>query len=432
MIKKNILIIFVALTFFSSCAMYIHLLEERDDYNLPPSTQPETQCEIVKEINFASSNTDLNNLFEELSNKKFKNMSIVELATLFAFAQISSRPDMSSPTSSTTIIAKIDNKDFSISSFSENTRSTLTTAPYFSTLEKLLSFYNSKNNIIKLATLFDSTSEISINVDQEFEEFLNKFQNEIAGNENIRQLFFKADHPLIKGDKLKKHSVAKIVTTLNMQKIINTSSVNDITYQNNARLNLNYKCNNISPMASLIPQKISSKEITGNAFSVYDNKGNFVFIYSYQELFKPLTTLSKNLLVFTGTDNQKQEPGVCHISNSLIEGDTTIISMDTRDPKQLLFNLFAKKESLFGSSEGMDKLINTHRFLLLDSPKRLLIETNRMQKTDIRYLLQTTKHKIEHYSPLGKIWAFIKYPEKKESGLITDSRYLTTHSCNKN
>ncbi|MBP5295818.1 MAG: hypothetical protein J6Y94_00600, partial [Bacteriovoracaceae bacterium] len=183
------------------------------------------------------------------------------------------------------------------------------------------------------------------------------------------------------------------------------------------------QCNQDLALYQQNTYQIASEISPYHLFGFTDEAGNSFMAASALRLkINRGTFLAENQFTFAG-DPPWAAVAVClgeHRGQTL-----QVLAADDRDPAQHLMHLIELNLLTQGHHE-LERLNQLGRYLFLQRPPRLLVESARMPEEQIEHFL-AMNFPLYHVRQMGHLW--FSWQRKNQRGLITDSRHPMAIFC---
>lgn len=411
---------FFLLTFLGSCSFFVAkidtpLVNNKDYYKNVPEVQ--TYCPLDKKVNFQLVGTSESSQVVYTSITQNQKLDFLDHFALWSLAQLSIRPDQSSPTSRfQTIIHRAGNSEY-FDFFSEET---IDQYPYFYGIEWILKKNGKKQRLEFYASILDRQLGNKIKINKELESFLIKNQQEIKQNTDLGLYYLRGTEILKENETFPPINYGLLVKNYrkiekNQKIVINTSLTEFVTEKGNTG-SCNYDFNLYNNSIFLIDKVIPVANIYGLSFP------NAAFMASSSQKLPSIASLD-GFPVFKG-ESKIRSSAVCVIENK--DKKIWTFSNESRDPGQHLFHLVRYGLPKSETTGEVDRLIRHSRHLFLSDPVRLVIESRRSKKDQIENLLKLNIP-IYNAEKLGNIWAYTHFTGQNR--FIIDDRNVGAYLC---
>lgn len=294
------------------------------------------------------------------------------------------------------------------------------TFPYLYGLEKLLESYPSSHSLLSLAEIMDKYYTTPIKVEEKLAKFLKFNENNMRGDTTFKKYYFRDDEILKKMEILPKVPFQKIVNLYlqyhrhHLKEFIYKVDNQLIPYQLVPSKNLSIKCNIDLKYYEKSIYRISSHKTEHNIFGIQDDKKNSALASSAQNISNsPLF----NSILFSSNNHNVMPPAICliNIPNKM---QLSILSGNERDPGQLLYHLLKDHWENISTREDVEAIWKHARYLILNRPTRLIVESDRLSKKQSNRIL-SLDYPIYHASKLGDLIGHLTIHNKDREGKVT-------------
>lgn len=414
----------IILILCSSCAYIIEKADqdfqnnEKIEISLP---QIKTYCQENESlIQILSENESNHSHFKDfLSKAQIKaQLSFIDEIVLWSLIQMNLRPDLSSPYSRIQVSLKYKNIDYYFNYFSsENNEMT-----YLFGLEDLLKKFKSQNSLLRLAQLIDLYYSENLFVSKDFANFLKIQKNNILKSE-LHNNFIRGDETLRENERIRKINFSNLIASYANQKQ-NTKNikVSNFLFDFNLSETHSANCNYDMGLYKNSVFLISKNKISSNIFGLKNGSNSFI-ASSTQNLSN--FGITNNKFFFKGEDNTRPA-AFCTIKDSKLKKTLWLYSSEQRDPGQHLYHMFEYGLQSTKSISAVDQFIKFSRYLFLQSPTRLMFESNRSSNEQLSELLKLNIP-IYHADSLGKVISFSQ--SDNYSSFVIDDRQNGGLSC---
>jgi hypothetical protein len=436
--KKIILLLLVLTPILHSCSksniikkLLTNKHKKLTNKNEKKIIKSENFCPKKTKLELISNNKKSTFYFQWLLKNTIKDnisLNFTDKAILWAMVQSNFRPDLTSPTSQTTILYK--NKTDLIDT--TITYSKKVTYPFLKSLENIIKTMGTNKSLIKLAMIFDQYFPGKIPIDKDFSYFLQQNKAHILGSKNLSPFYSRGDEILREGETIPKIRMAKLV--LQYRKKYRSK----LLYKTQSGLyDFNLRSKNFQKSSEGIPLQvfcnydmklydssiylIEEEIIKSNTFGIKE-KNNYMVFNTTQKIPKKFTNI-KTTPYLVG-ESKTQSPAICHFKNEKL--NTWLISDKSRDPGQHLFHIFKYGIENITKVSELDTMLSFSRHLVLRNPLRLIYESQKGSQAQLEQLLKL-KIPIYNSSSLGNIWGYFNY--KSNSHFIFDKRNTGKISC---
>ncbi|MBT4790589.1 MAG: hypothetical protein HON90_03380 [Halobacteriovoraceae bacterium] len=417
---------FLFLSLFS-CSLIIDNFEEdilTQNKITPLNTTSQISCPTNSSHMLISENKDSQlsfNKFIKKTSNKFP-FSFVDEAVMWSLVQMNLRPDLSSPSAKLQLLIKINDKEEYINSY-ETTNNGF---PYFNALEFILKKYQSRYSLIKLAKIIDIHFKKKFLASKEFERFVDDHKNQIIANPTLKQAFFRGDEPLLQGERIPSINFTSLVRHYKRQKKVSAYKIKRKLFEYQTPAPVTPMCNFDLKLYDKSLFLINSKKIKTHTFGIKSAKNAFMAI-STQD-FQEFKLINKTFLL-RGFSNTRSS-SLCSFKNINNKGDTLwLTSSESRDPGQHLYHLFQYGIEKIKTITELNSMLSFSRHQFLKDPVRLIIESRRSSKGQLRSLLKLNIP-IYNAKRLGTIWGY--YRNSSHSSFLLDERRQGHLACSSN
>ncbi len=407
------------LLLLGSCSFFIEKLDtklvDEKDYreNMPTEA---TFCPVDKKmpIQLVGTNPAAQSIFNEIAVNKY---DFLDSFAIWSLAQLSIRPDQSSPTSRLQVLMNIQGKSQYFDFFSESPEDQY---PYLYGIEWVLKKFGKKTTLEQYAKIVEDGFSGKIFVDKDLESFFRKNKEAIKGTPELATHFFRGNEVLKENEKIPYLNYSELISSFRKiqkkQKVIINTTLASFSTPGAQVGKCNYDFNLYDNSIFLIDKAIPEANLFGLTIE------NNTFLAATSQRMDQLASINGYPL-FKGVSKVRSS-AVCVIEN----GDNKIwtISNHSRDPGQHLFHLVRYGLPRSQTTLEVDKLIRHSRHLFLSDPVRLIIESHRSRPEQIENLLKLNLP-IYNAEKLGNIWAYTHF--KGQSRFIIDERNPGVFSC---
>jgi hypothetical protein len=401
----------------SSCSFMLNQVEENYGAitSKPVNDQiaKKTYCEESSSLVLFSANKNNQKTFigfiQKLESKKFK-LSSIDLAVLWALAQMSIRPDLNSPTARLTIGYNRGSKARFIDGFSPKG-----SYAYFYSLDQLIVKNRNKRRLDQLVKIFDSYYPNSISVSKSLESYLNANKASVSRDQILKRNFMRADETLKENEGLKKIQLNRFFQTFKAQKSFKLAT-NLFEYKKTPKLkaycNYNFKIYEKNEFL------ISQNPYLANNFGIKINNNSYLF--SSTQTYKETKNLRSS--PFIKGSSRTRSATFCNITEA--NKNLWMLSHNSRDPGQHLFHLLEYGISPVMKLSKIDELNRFSRHIFLTNPLRLIFESDRGNQGQLEELLKL-KIPIYYASELATVTMY----HSQSNQFLIDDRSTEVLSC---
>ncbi|HXH75184.1 MAG TPA: hypothetical protein VNJ08_09485 [Bacteriovoracaceae bacterium] len=410
------------LLFLGGCSLFIQEIEtplvRKTDYlKLIPEVPSFCPIEQKVSIQLIGSNGNSQAVYMDMIAKLGTRLDLFDHLALWSLAQLSIRPDQSTPTSRLQVLFHLKDKTHYFDFFSESNDDQY---PYLYGIEWILKRFNKTQRLEHYARLLRDSLGEKLRIGKDFENFLLKNQDKIKANAELAPYFFRGSEVLKENETSPPLDFVQVIKQYrkaekNQKIIVNTSLIQFMTEKGNAG-GCNYDFNLYNNSIFLIDKIIPVANLFGLSFPA----GSFM-ASSSQKLER--AEAFHGLPLFKG-ESKVRSSAVCVIE----EGDNKIwtFSNQSRDPGQHLFHLVRYGLPRSQSTPDVDRLLRHSRHLFLSDPVRLIIESQRSREDQIENLLKLNLP-IYNAEKLGNIWAYTHFND--QGRFIIDDRNPGSFAC---
>ena len=412
-----------------SCALYIDIDRDKQLDNISHKKDAKKTGNNKSYYEFVLSGHDhQDSVSRPIEKIKKLKLGFIEKAVLFSLLNMNLNPHLVTPSSNLYILINYkEQKYFSFSMDSSHDNSKHEHWPFLYGLESILKQYSSRYSLENLASMLDKHLPMNIPIGSSLATYIDSHAEQLNKYPIFKKNFFKAEHPIRKGESIHKLNFTNIIRQYRkIKKTVknNTPTINSRMFPyspaNISSKNISIKCNHdFNPYQKSI-YLISQKERQNLPFGHQDKNGNsFLAITTHNiDTPKPL----KNSFLIQGTsESNKDSLALCFVNNNSRKSQISIISTKGRDPGQYLHHLI-----LYGIQDTrtlleLDEFIRFPRHLFLLNPVRMIYESSRGTKKQLDKFL-AMNFPIYHGHSLGNIWAHASFHDKNISGFVVDER----------
>ncbi|MBF0313307.1 MAG: hypothetical protein HQK52_07815 [Oligoflexia bacterium] len=305
--------------------------------------------------------------------------------------------------------------------------------PYLFGLEQLLKSFNSSRSLLQLAEIIDKHYHYAFKVEKGFDQFLASMAPSLASSETWKRYFFREDEIITKGELLPKINYSKLIqnylqsfSDLPREKLY--SKKTGMVEQNadifpNASL-FSISCNQDLSLYNQNKLNISATSVETNIFGIQEGDVSILAASLQSPSSAPI--YKDSILISGGIPSDEynlvcllvpKEKGMPQIS-FLIDHD--------RDPGQHAYHLLRKGLLKSRSTKDFDHYLKSSRYLILQNPLRLIVESQRMQSSETE---QTFKLNLPIYNAnsIARIIGHIYTTD--ESTFVTEERSEDILTC---
>lgn len=408
------------LALLTSCSFFIEKLDtklvDEKDYrdNMPDAP---TFCPVEEKISFQLVGT---NPFAQTVYNDFKKEAprdFLDHFAIWSLAQLSIRPDQSSPTSRLQVLIHHSGKSQYFDFFSETQEDQY---PYLYGIEWILKKFGKTTTLETYAKIVEDHFSGKILVDKDLEAFLKKNKESIKGNPELANHFFRGTEVLKENEKIPFLNYLELIRTYRKVQKQNKPVINTSLTAFSTALGQEGKCNYDFNLYDNSIFLIDKSVPSTNLFGLSDEKNGFLAATSQR--MDQLTSINGQPL-FKGSSKVRSS-AVCVIEDG--EKKIWTVSNNSRDPGQHLFHLVRYGLAKTQNTQEVDKLIRHSRHLFLSDPVRLIIESHRSRPDQIENLLKLNLP-IYNAEKLGNIWAYAFF--KSQNRFIIDERNPGAFKC---
>ena len=413
------------LPLFFSCSYLVDSFENdflAQNNIQPKETTEQTTCNIIQKnmlINeSASSQETFNNILTEISSRHF--ISFIDRLVLWSFAQINLRPDLNSPHAKLQILLNFNGKETYYNSFSQNKED----YSYFHLLESLLKKYKSRHTLKELASFFDQYNKLEFKVTSSFEAFLNENKLEISKSRDLRKFYIRGDETLKENEGITRVGIVNLVNQYNKSKHRSKENIQNFLFNFTDLKKVEPFCNFDMNLYKDSIFLINEKKVQSHTFGMHF-QGNTFMAVSSQNI--ESIESYKSTPVFKGQSNVRAASLCSFRDKTQKDKRLWLVSANSRHPGQHLYHLveYGIEDTL--KLQSLDNMLRFSRHLFLKNPVRLIIESRRSNKGQIKELLKLDIP-IYNSKKLGQIWGFYQGP--KEHSFLLDARRQGSIDCN--
>jgi hypothetical protein len=400
------------LLILSSCSVVLEQIEKNyGAIDIPKQNIEEdikaNHCPQKASFTLYSENKKNQVVFQKFIKKASEkvNLSSTETALLWAIAQMSIRPDLSSPSARLSIAYHSPSTDLFIDSYSKSGQFS-----YFSGLETLAKRLQVKHSIKELLTIYKNYYPQEVYATNSMANFLNQNKDRILKNDLTKSFYIRGDETLKKNEGLRKLNLLRYYKMKKDKNIVIGRKL--IPYKAKPRLDVecNYDLNIYDDNSFLI----AKTPVQANVFGITINKRMYLFA-STQELHSPYQTIPKSP-AFLGK-SLTRSPAICLLKKN--KQSLWITSNYSRDPGQHIYHLLEYGMTPDLKTDDLVKLNEFSRHLFLTGPLRLIFESERGNQKQLDELLKL-RVPVYNSDKLGDIGL---YSEKSNSFIIDDRNY---------
>ncbi|MBF0207943.1 MAG: hypothetical protein HQK53_13775 [Oligoflexia bacterium] len=316
----------------------------------------------------------------------------------------------------------------------KNTAGTL--YPSLFALETLLQAYPSNHSLLELATLFDQHFNYTFKVEEKFGTFLATNENLLKGTEISKNSYFRDDEILKKGEVLPRINIRKII--LHYLKYVSKEhkdaayvADNQVFAYHNGPITDNTQikidCNLDLKLYHDYQYKVLTQKANSNQYALQIDD-SALWASSFQ--LPGAAQIIDGEIIIAGSVplELRNHAAVCMINTPAMH--LSILAAEDRDPGLHLFHflknnfvplLSTKTSPYFLSLQETVQLYDLPRYLILQDPLRIIIETTRMTADQQRecYLMD---YAIYHANRLASFLGYLRLTNLNFSGIIIDKR----------
>lgn len=413
------------LLFSSSCAFFLERLDKKENNPIIEISidKKQTFCPINNSyLQLISQNEKSHQHFSKflLRVESVRNINFIDKVVLWSLLQMNLRPDLSTPQSRIQVLINYQGKEEYLSYFQENNEWS-----YLVALEQLLKKYQSHYTLKDLASLIDKYHPDLFYVSNDFAAFLVSNTALISKEEALKKIYMRADEPLRENERLPRQRLVPLVTRFYKHRRQMKRNVKSSNYLFDYKANqkMSTKCNYDMGLYQSSIYLINNTFIRNNIFGIKEGKN--AFLASSNQGLNKLTNL-KGTLFFASHGNSRAT-ALCSFQSKLKQKRKMwLISSDSRDPGQHIYHLLEYGLQNISQIEEMDKMLKFSRHLFLQSPVRLIFESNRSTKQQLEELLKLNIP-IYYANNLGRIWGL--YQDNQRYSFLLDDRKAGGLSC---
>lgn len=332
----------------------------------------------------------------------------------------------------TLIIPDIEDFDIDESLFKELTKITTDTnkktqdiknqsfisMPYLFGLNYLIKNFSPNSNLLsldnKIHRFFENNSTF---VTPDFHSFLSQYQSNLSSVDVFKKGYFNEDDPLFVHEQLPSFSYLDIIDKF---KVIHKNPLTSILYNIPQKL---YPHQNFSSALCTIESQSKQRKQKNSSdsnqksivFGILQNNsaGDFIVASAAQDNSSSLSLFDTPLML-----SQRYIKGMDYCYTN----DWLNFTLPSFSSSEILYQSYAfSPKSSYSIEDLMEYFIKSARFLHMDDPKRLIIETNRLEESQVNELYKKNPllySKIE----MGEIWNIYHFANSNETGIIMDPR----------
>ena len=406
------LLSFLPLLFCASCAIFFG--PHYDDAPLPQATQERTNtCQSLAAF-WAAENPSVVAAWQNFNreNHLASQASFIERAVLWSLLQMNVRPDLASPAAHLQIVVTLRGQEARYYAFAPTAQ-----APYLAALKYILQRYPHQHSLASLAALLDRRFKDSLTVDASLALFL--AQHPQAFNSSWgKKYFFKGGQILRQGESLPKMHFYDLVMQFKQDEAPTLAAK---LYPVDGHLGLS--CSQDLAKYQQNDYQIAPEISPYHFFAFTDEAGNsFMAASSLRPIMK--NGIYQAAAQFTLAGEAPLAPAAICLGEQ--RGHRLqVMAADDRDPAQHLMHLIELNLTTYVPQE-LERLNQLGRYLFLQRPPRLLVESARMPEEQIEHFL-AMNFPLYHVRQMGHLW--FSWQRKNQCGIITDSRHPMAIYC---
>jgi hypothetical protein len=388
-----------------SCSHYINYIEKKQELELVKTKQAPLWCKSTPKINII--HDDLNTLEEVNKILPSYDIPITDLGILLSLYQTIVRPDATDWNSRVQLHYKMGKEEFHMD-FGPQYK-----LPFFNALLSLEKKGGTKFTLNYWRRYLNSSLPKRIKLQKKLNEFISLNEAEFLALKSINKRFFRLNKPLQPNETFYRPSIL-------FPKRPQYSQPQPYSYPIEKKEE-NFQCSFDSGLYQKGIFLISHNKDSENSFGVIKDNGDYFYAVT-KKIYKGFKDSNRQSL-FPGQTAQSLNP-YCTFKTDL--GSVLLMSYNSRDSGQLLYHLYNYGVKEAKSPQDLYSFISYPRHQFLLRPGRLLYESERGNKGQLRYFL-SLDFPVYHVKNLGTILGL--WSEKKQTTFISDPRVKTNQSC---
>jgi hypothetical protein len=328
--------------------------------------------------------------------------------------------------------------------------------PFLYGLETLLHDYHSKHTLAGLAKLLDEQFTSEIKVDSILNKFLKTntplLSSQKSLHPNIIKKLFRDDELITIDENLPHLNYSKIISSYSLAHknkaldfiysktaplfdesfVFNQKQLPVQAQTQNSEAHIKTTCNTDLQSYRKSQTTINDRIIQGNTYGLKIVDTSYM-AHNIQSLPETKWEFLYQSFLLKG---QSRTSGAIFCSIEIPLADKlyliNLLSTNERDPAQHIYHLLTENFFHLKDPENLSQIINGPRYLVLENPTRLLIESRKTNQDQMQKIINYGIP-LYHIESLGKVWSFVKAlspGSKPNYGLfIADNRFDERPLC---
>lgn len=409
------------------------------------------EFKTVSNFQFYSNSQVTTEIFESFYQRRpFNNYTQEELLVSFILLHFITRPDLIAPNS------RLQNFSINHKSHQEGLRLDYQDWSHASLQDSLLVFLEQylasrpSRSLMQIARNIDRFMPSSVQIESEFEQFLQNNSDQILANPMLSALFSRGNQILRVGESFSPFNLEEsikqyrqIVKQEDHSKNNKTKSLRHLfgPFSESGELKFLNQIGELGTQSifcnfdlSLYSQGIflpgPHSEHTALEIGIFNReiqKSNLVTITT-SNIKRKLNRESNLLLAQVKSQKNAQKASFCHSLNLITQTEMIISSSRSRDPGQVLGSFLKKDIFEDASLDNLKNHLNLARTIKLSRPLRILYEESRGDSEKLQQLYH--KNLPVYYSPkIGSLHIHLLDPSTQYFGPILDNRWDMSLKC---
>lgn len=441
------------LFFLLSCSILIDIDESNlDNPPISPVSQKNICLNNQPTLKLLGGDKELqkqfSNFISRFSHKEFKKIDIAVMWTLVLMRQ---RPDVISPTSRiqsmltwarskpywtySLIDQQKRDEDLKLKGIKKKANSYLQNnkediRPLLYGLQDMLLNFRSKYDLWDLAGLLENSFRHSIKVSKALGNFLVKNKAKIAKENHLKDYYFRGEDVLTFGENLPFISYRTILgdwqpSNHNQNRF--KVDVQEHLFHKEISSTTSVSCNFDLGLYENSIYILNNSKFPATPLGVQFADGHSFMSVISQDTQKIVPF--KKSAFFSGDPNIRSS-NLCLVHRKTRENPARFIfsSLNSRDPAQIIYQYLKHDLDSLKSIQDLEVITQGSRYLYLNNPVRLMVESERIRSERLTKLL-TLDIPVYHSKAIGGVYIHSYFPRKKEVGFISDPRYPMEQLC---